>query len=155
MNAVSEASAAFPYHLPVSDSSLEEATLQQRAVEQHTNQPSLSLTASRRQGCRDGEHTGCAEAPRATPHHSCWGLSENWKRGNSFQILEEILYCEGGGTCCPQKLWVLHPWKCFRPGWGPGEYPNCALWIWQFVLFVGVTIPQQVFSTSVNCSSRP
>ena len=42
MNAVSEASVAFAYHLPLTDCSLEEEpTLQQRAAEQHTNQPSL------------------------------------------------------------------------------------------------------------------
>jgi len=22
--------------------------------------------------------------------------------------------------CCPERLWVLHPWRCSRPGWmGP------------------------------------
>lgn len=57
MNAVSEASAAFPYHLPLTDCSLEEATLQQRAAEQHTHKPAKPPAASRRQGCRE-EGTG-------------------------------------------------------------------------------------------------
>ena len=26
----------------------------------------------------------------------------------------------GSGTGCPERLWMLHPWRCSRPGWmGP------------------------------------
>lgn len=84
MNAVSEASAAFPYHLAVSDSSWEEATLQQRAVEQHTNQPSPSLTASRRQGCRGTWDVQRLPVPLfIIPAKDCLET----KRGNSEHIL--------------------------------------------------------------------
>ena len=40
----------------------------------------------------------------------------------------------GLGTGCPEKLWLLHPWKCSRPGWmGLGAIcgdGNCP-WPWQ------------------------
>jgi len=42
-----------------------------------------------------------------------------------MQILEEkkdwcVHYREewwGAGTGCPERLWMLHPWRCSRPGW--------------------------------------
>lgn len=68
MNAVSEASAAFPYHLPLTDCSLEEdPTLQQRAAEQHTNQPSLLQLQGDRAAGREGtEHV---QRPPVPPFH--------------------------------------------------------------------------------------
>jgi len=55
MNAVSEASAAFPYHLLLTNCSLQEdPTLQQRAAEQHANQPSLLQLQGDRAAGREG-----------------------------------------------------------------------------------------------------
>lgn len=55
MKAVSEASADFPYHLPLTDCSLEEdPTLQQRAAEQRRNQPSLLQLQRDRAAGREG-----------------------------------------------------------------------------------------------------
>lgn len=69
MNAVSEASAAFPYHLPLSDCSLEEATLQQRAAGQHTNHSSfLQLQGDR---AAEMESTGDVQRLSRPLHHFC------------------------------------------------------------------------------------
>jgi len=40
---------------------------------------------------------------------------------NKKSILSSLLWeWWGAGTGCPQRLWMLHPWRCSRPGWmGP------------------------------------
>ena len=41
-----------------------------------------------------------------------WG----WMSGGSSLLWEWW----GAGTGCPERLWMLHPWRCSRPGWmGP------------------------------------
>lgn len=35
---------------------------------------------------------------------------------------------------CPEKLWLLYPWKCARPGWmglGAGWSSGRCPWLWQ------------------------
>jgi len=50
-------------------------------------------------------------------------------RGDAFKLKErrfrldvrEVFHWESGesgaGTGCPERLWMLHPWRCSRPGW--------------------------------------
>ena len=65
------------------------------------------------------------------------GMALNLKRGNLGYMLEwlglrGLRGWWGSGTVCPERLWVLHPWRFSRPGW-MGPWVDCGweLCSWQ------------------------
>lgn len=46
------------------------------------------------------------------------GMALKEKKGDLDDMLKASSLLRGPGTCCPEELWMSHPWRCSRPGTG-------------------------------------